>query len=248
MSELRLQGPGPNGQGGDGGENDQYVDLYNNSGSPIDLTNTGTQSDPSVWHLRYVDASGDVKTVALDASKLPAADNGKLPAGGYFLLAGSGYSLSGTAAADQALPSTIGPSQGVQVIAPDGGLSDAVGMTGAHSGYYAGSALSAPSNTSAQFAFARKFNAGVPVDTNDNASDFLLVSTDPTQTGTGAVLGAPAPRDVNSPTDRNDILRSALLDSATGETAGPNQIYTAGSGWQSGHAGDQPHGREHVEQ
>ena len=73
------------------------------------------------------------------------------------------------------------------------------------------------------------FKDGVPVDTRDNQGDFALVSTDPAASGPGAQLGAPAPRGNGSPTARNDILQSGLLDSSVPAQAAPNLIDSSDS-------------------
>lgn len=83
-----------------------------------------------------------------------------------------------------------------------------------------------------QYAVVRRFVGGVPVDTNDNANDFVLVSTvvsgfSRTETnGTFPVtpiLGAPGPQSLTSPYRgvSNPIL-AALLDTTQAANASPN--------------------------
>jgi hypothetical protein len=54
----------------------------------------------------------------------------------------------------------------------------------------------------------------LPQDTNDNAADFVLVSTGATQTPTGfqSALGAPAPENLYSPAVRNSQIKATYVD------------------------------------
>jgi hypothetical protein len=201
---LRFAGPG--------GAADDYVELYNPTANAVDLTG---------WWLGY--PGGVVKL-----------SSGSLPSGGHYLIAGSAYSLSSYASADLAPSGLDLPSDGgVQLIAPDSTVTDAVGMTTAGAAYRAGAGLTAPTQNGNQLAFERRMSGGAPVtDTTNNAADFLLVATDANSTdhGAGAVFGAPAPQDLTSRIDRNDIAQSYLFDPAQTASGTNNRSYNAATG------------------
>ena len=139
VSELRLRGPGEQ----LGVAADYYFDLYNTTDSPVDLTG---------WKLAFTDASGQVQTAEVSPS------GATLAPGGSFLVIGGGYTLGSANAPDRALDAVIDPRQGVAVIAPDGSVSDAVGVTGAAPGYIEGGGLIDPqAQGTAQFAYVRRF-------------------------------------------------------------------------------------------
>jgi hypothetical protein len=65
--------------------------------------------------------------------------------------------------------------------------------------------------------------SGVPQDTNNNASDFVLVSTDGNVGALTAVLGAPGPENLASPVQRNAAFKASLIDPGAASTAHPNR-------------------------
>ena len=77
----------------------------------------------------------------------------------------------------------------------------------------------------------RRIQAGRPVDTDNNASDFVLVAPDAglDNHGVTPVLGAPEPQNLASPVQRNDIAQSFLLDQGAAAAAAPNRVYNAAS-------------------
>ncbi len=201
---VRLAGPG--------GPADDYVELYNPTSGPVNL---------SGWQLGY---SGG-------AVSLPAAS---LPAGGHYLIAGASYSLGAYENPDFAPAGLDLPSDGgVQLIAPNATVTDAVGMTTAAPAYREGAGLVTPSQTGAQLAYQRRMSAGVPVtDKTDNAADFVLVATDANTTdhGAGAVLGAPAPQNLTWRIDANDVAQSYLLNPSEPASGADNRTYNASTG------------------
>jgi hypothetical protein len=82
-----------------------------------------------------------------------------------------------------------------------------------------------PSNVTIanEHSWVRKLETGRPQDTNDNAADFVLVSTFPGQFegALPAVLGAPGPESTQSPIQRNDLVKASLIDAGCYETADP---------------------------
>ena len=210
VSELRLGGPG--------GMHDQYVELFNASGAPLSVAD---------WQLKYERGVGTTGTVPLPDDVIPT--------NGHLLLAGSGYSEGSVAAGDVALP-LVAPHGGVAVIAPDGTSVDAVGFADASGGLYAGTPIPLPASVaSGDYAWARNFADGAPVDTGDNAADFAYVATGGDSGPAGSpVLGAPGPEDLASPVVHNDILQSSLLDPGAAQNASPNTVYTPGSNGSPG--------------
>ena len=71
-----------------------------------------------------------------------------------------------------------------------------------------------------EHSFVRRMESGPPQDSNNNAADFVLVSTEPTQFegNPAAVLGAPGPESSLSPIQRNELIKASLID--------PNCTYT----------------------
>jgi hypothetical protein len=209
IDELRLAGPA--------GGNDQLVDLYNPSSSPVSVGG---------WELdAYL---GGFSTIPLGTV---------IPGHGHYLFSGppGGYYSLGAYAAPNAQLTSGGRTTpawgGVVLVAPGGATIDKVGFTLVGGTLHAGTGLTWPGTLpSGQFAWVRKFANGVPVNTGDNAADFVFVSTSDNDAAHGSpVLGAPGPGDLTSPTVHNDILQSTLLDPAVAATAYPNRIYTAGS-------------------
>lgn len=153
---------------------------------------------------------------------------------GHYLVAPSGYSASGyaagvgtTATPDQVYATGSFPEAGgARLTDTNGVVIDAVGFSSATAaGFREGNGMTPASGVSPsgseQFSFVRKLTGGVPQDTNDNAADFVLVSTTGAVGATTAVLGAPGPENLSSPIQSNAIIKASLIDncSTTGTTA-----------------------------
>lgn len=67
-------------------------------------------------------------------------------------------------------------------------------------------------------------SGGLPVDTNNNATDFVFVDTNGTSVGAGQRLGAPGPENLSSPLNRNGLLTTNLLDSTIAAASPPNRV------------------------
>jgi hypothetical protein len=79
--------------------------------------------------------------------------------------------------------------------------------------------------TNGEFSFARKLASGTPQDTNDNAADFLFISTDGgTYDGVQSQLGAPGPENTSSPIQHNTDIKAALIDPLAAATNAPNRV------------------------
>ena len=218
ISELRFAGPS--------GDGDQFVELYNTS---------TTATSVGGWSLQ----GSNGRAVSIPPGTV-------LPPLGHLLLTGppnlaAGYSLNAYGPSSLQLPFGAGgalriPASGggVRLRSPQGTTIDAAGFTGAPASHTEGTPIAPPppSASDDQFAFVRRASAGAPVDTGDNAADFVQVRAGPGagQAASGTpVLGAPAPQGLPSPTQHNDILQSSLLDRGVGVNAAPNFVFTPGA-------------------
>jgi hypothetical protein len=66
-------------------------------------------------------------------------------------------------------------------------------------------------------------SGGVPIDTNNNVTDFYFVDTNGTQAGGGQRLGAPGPKNLSAPVIISTIA-AAPIDSTQPITASPNRV------------------------
>ncbi|HEY0101534.1 MAG TPA: hypothetical protein VGB76_21590, partial [Pyrinomonadaceae bacterium] len=74
------------------------------------------------------------------------------------------------------------------------------------------------------FSYVRKLGSGLPADTDDNANDFMLVSTGGEAFGaTASVLGAPGPESSTSPAQRNAQIKASLVDPQVSSSGVPNR-------------------------
>jgi hypothetical protein len=206
INQFRLSGPD--------GAADQYAELFN-VGRAVSLGGFTLSS-----------SSGTSVTIPECAPVLPT--------NGTYLIVGGSYSLSSVAPGDLSTPS-LG-SDGLKVTAPDaaGTTTDSVGSTAAQSGYYSGTPLPALSGTPTdQYAWLRLETGAEPVNTNNNAADFQLVSTTGGAIGgVQSTLGSPSPLESGSSgqvTLSNGLVPSTLLDPTQAATASPNFVYQAGS-------------------
>jgi hypothetical protein len=207
ISEFRFRGTN--------GATDEFVELYNQTDQPRDITGWSLVSGGTVLH-----------TVA----------SGLIPPRGHYLIAGASYSLP--AAADGALLVDIPDKAAVALFTnshtfASGPRIDAVGFSAADTFYTEGGGLSPASGitTDSEHAFVRKLTSGVPQDTDNNAADFVLVATDPPVVGHSAVLGAPGAENRTSPTQRFAAITASLIDpqcSGFGSvTSGCSRVRTA---------------------
>jgi hypothetical protein len=233
ISEIRTSGPG--------GLGDDFVELYNNTDTPL----TVAASDASAGYGVFKMGTNCNATPVLIAT-IP---NGTvIPARGHYLLVGSQYSLGAYATGDQTLTSDIESDRNVGVFntADVNNLStvtrlDAVGFgtntdgvtTGACDLLREGSNLPAASGSTLEYSFFRKecdFQgtgctiSGTPKDTNDNSVDFLFADTQGTLTPMGQLLGAPGPQNKTSGVQRNATLVMPLLDSTIAASGAPNRV------------------------
>ncbi|HWS88940.1 MAG TPA: Calx-beta domain-containing protein [Pyrinomonadaceae bacterium] len=234
--------------------NDEFIELYNNSDSPLLVTTTdgseGWAVAASDGIVRFIVPQGTVippRAHFLSPNLLgyslyfyPAGDGGfGLPfAFGDYVLRGDGtdcfgYELDIPDNVGIALFRTSNPSN----FSEETRL-DAVGPTAETNALYregAGYPALTPDDISknlehsffrslCSFGVAACTTPGLPKDTGDNAADFLFVDTEFTATAAGQKLGAPGPENLFSPVQRNAQLSLPLLDRTLSNAAPPNRV------------------------
>jgi hypothetical protein len=233
ISELRTSGPG--------GPGDDFVELYNNTDSPLTIT----ASDASAGYGVFKTGTDCNATPVLIAT-IP---NGTIiPARSHYLLVGPTYSLGGYAAGNQTV-ADIASDSNVAVFSTANVLNlssanrlDAVGFGSNNVAVCAlmqeGTNLQAIGPSALQHSFFRDpcgkggnpatFGAcpsdGKPVDLNNNATDFIFADTAATNTIAGQHLGAPGPENLASPIERNSTIVAVLLDATKAAAAAPNRV------------------------
>jgi hypothetical protein len=226
ISEFRQSGPGTTPVAA-ASANDEFVELYNNTDAPISIGGYGI----AVYNTVF---GGDV------VLGLPAAL--VIPRRGHLLLvttAANGYSLSAYAGADltNSNADLFQSNQGFGLIdASRSVLIDSVGFVGAAGNrpYIEGTGIPVTTNgtrPNVQHSYVRKYDTtgGYPIDTNNNASDFQLVSVTgasfpATPTAVQSLLGAPGPENSTSPIERSALDQPSLVDPTMPRNGGENRV------------------------
>jgi hypothetical protein len=227
ISEFRTRGPA--------GANDDFVELYNNTNSSMNIAGYGV----------FKMGSGCAATPVLLAT-IPNDANAVVPAHGHYLLTGSAYSLAdyggtGAAAGNTPLTADIEDDVNLAVFSTanivdisSANRLDAVGF-GTNTGAVCdllreGTTLAPVGALNIDYSYFRKqcdfvYNVGCtsnlyPKETNDNFADFMFADTQMTPiSGIPTRLGAPGPENRSSPIRRDDsIVSVTLLDSSPGKT------------------------------
>ncbi len=233
ISEFRLRGPA--------GTEDEFVELYNNTDQPITVQATDGSNGWSVV-VSNGQITGPVFTV----------QNGTvIAARGHLLGANSnGYSLSGYpsgiptptpvpaspfggATPDRTWDFDAPDGSGVALFSTTNGTNftaatrlDAAGFTSSPALYREGGGIPSVVTANTEHTYYRDLRGGLPRDTGDNASDFLLVGT--ATSIQISRLGAPGPENIPSPIVNNATIIPTLLDPAVSSTMPPNRVRTFG--------------------
>ena len=236
ISEFRLRGPG--------GANDEFIELYNNTETPISVNTT---DDSAGWALAASD--GVVRFVIPNGTVIPAR--------GHFLgVNSSGYSLASypsgndgtnptTATGDATYTADIADNAGIALFRTSNTENfstatrlDAVGSTAeSNTLYKEGTGYSALTPFDINYAFVRDTcgkgglittfgpcpSGGLPKNTNNNAADFYYVDTNGISSGAGQRLGAPGPENLSSPIQQNATMPVPLLDQTVNGSSLPNR-------------------------
>ena len=234
ISEFRHRGPN--------GVNDEFIELYNNSGADHTVAGAGSG---------YGVATSDGVT------RCTVPNGTVIPNRGHYLCVNSiGYSLAsypagnGTTATGDATFATDMPDNiGIAIFNNNSGGAnyslanrlDAVGATTeADPVYKEGtgySALTLLGGAFYNYSFYRD-NCGkggsittlgncpisTPKDTNDNAADLIFVDPNGTSAGAGQRLGSPGPENLSSPIQRNASFSTNLLDVTVAAGNPPNRV------------------------
>jgi Lamin Tail Domain len=169
ISEFRTRGPN--------GGNDEFIELYNLSSSPINI---------SGWEIKGSNNTGTVSTRAV-------INNGVvLNSGCHYLLTNSnptGGPYSDAVAGNQTYGVGITDDGGIALTLPSGAIVDQVGMSSG-STFKEGSTLS-PLATSSNRGYERRpgGSAGSSIDSDNNNADFRLISPSDPQSASSACIG-----------------------------------------------------------
>jgi len=221
ISEFRARGAG--------GADDEFIELFNTTASPITVS---TSDGTSGWTV-YALAAGGATTV-----KTALIPNGTvIPAKGHLLLTGPAYGLREHAFGDLNYAVGIPDDTGIALfrttaVTPFNAADrlDAVGFTGfaPPNGdiYTEGTPLAPVGTTNGEYSFVRQIGPnGGEVDTNNNAVDFFFVSTTGgTFGGVASILGAPGPQNTINPVNRNNEFRPTLIEPNNSVGASPNRV------------------------
>ncbi|MBN9428843.1 MAG: IPTL-CTERM sorting domain-containing protein [Burkholderiales bacterium] len=227
ISEFRLRGPA--------GANDEFIRIHNETSTALTVAaSSGTG---------YGIAASDGVT------RCTIPNGTVIPAGGSYLCANSGaYSLAGNSSgvADATYTTDIPDNAGIALFNNNSGGGDyilanridAVGSTSeANTLYKEGSGYPALTPFSIDYAWTRDrcgkggsittagtcTALGVPIDTDNNAADFVFVDTNGTSAGGGQRLGAPGPSNLAGPVMGSAVTHD-VFDSCSAVTAPPNTI------------------------
>ncbi|HYE66275.1 MAG TPA: lamin tail domain-containing protein [Pyrinomonadaceae bacterium] len=230
ISEFRLAGPG---QDSTSRVRDEFIELYNNTDAPIDL---------SGYNLGGFDPALNGPAGGLDFVQ-PLPGGSIIPPRGHLLIGDSvGYTLGAYAVLDFDTAPVYNDDffihdQGIRLTSPGGTVVyDSVGFIGgggpgAAIDYVEGTGLPRVSIPPVQWSWVRKMMSGRPQDTNNNAADFMLVAADGNNTLLTAVLGAPGPENILAPRASSEINPSPL-DSKVSNSSAPNlvRVFCASAG------------------
>lgn len=219
ITELRDGGPS--------GSTDDFVEIYNNTDF------TFTQGTGSNILLHLLDAHDGCLTVATRV-----ADGTVIPPRGHYLFAGAEYSLGSYAGKNGDTPTTSNQ-KFAYAVKFNNILMDSVSFGGAVTcnqdpEFFSveGTPLFSLGGANVQYSHVRKMTAGLPQDTQNNASDFDIVSV----TGGNiqgvkqTILGAPGPENLASPVQRNATVKPSLIDPLVASTAPPNRVRSGRGG------------------
>jgi hypothetical protein len=230
ISEFRVRGPN--------GANDEFIEINNNSGADHTVAGGGTG-------YAVAASNGVTRCVIPNGTVIPNR-------GHYLCVNSVGYSLASypagngtTATGDATYTTDIPDNAGIAIFNTSVSANftlanrlDAVGSTSeANTLYKEGTGYPALVPFSIDYSFYRD-NCGkagsittfgpcpvsTPVDTNNNAVDFVFVDTNGTSAGAGQRLGAPGPENLSSPIQRNASFAADLLDICVASTAPPNRV------------------------
>ncbi len=228
ISEFCVRGPN--------GPNDEFVEIYNPSTTPFTVTT--------------VDGSSGYSLAASDGVARFTIPNGTvIPGRGHYLGTNSTYSLTAYATGDATYSTDIPDNAGIALFSTSTPANfvlanriDAVGSTSeANTLYKEGTGYPALTPFSIDYSFYRSFcpgntgvfgtalgcapgSGGLPLDSNNNAADFVFVDTNGTSAGAGQRLGSAGPENLASPIDRNAVLATLLIDSSQAASAPPNRV------------------------
>jgi hypothetical protein len=210
ISEFRYQGPG--------GNNDEYIELYNNTDAPIDI---------SGWGI-YDESGASVKAFAQGAV---------IPPRGHYLVTkqGTQYCMAAYGAPDDTYTSALSNDKGIGLfknnVLSAANRVDSVGTVNTASALFReGTGLPLLGNTgkAVEYAWVRMMplsNGGKPLDTDNNAADFMLVSTDALPiNGVVPALGAPGPEGLTSHDWMNVTAVANPVDPAVAPSLPPNRV------------------------
>jgi hypothetical protein len=211
ISEFRFNGTN--------GTNDEFIELYNKTDSPIIVT---AFDGSAGFTLAAPNAGGVLTTLATIPS------GATIPARGHYLVANNsagGYSLSNYGGTDKAAPDAtytadIPDNSGVALFRTSTPANftlanrlDAAGFSSADPLYREGTGLAPIGTPNAEYSHVRNLTSGFPQDTNQNSADFVLVhTTGAVLNGVQSVLGAPGPENRLSPIQRNAAIKASLID------------------------------------
>jgi hypothetical protein len=233
ISEYRLDGPGVAGATATQQQNDEFVEIYNNSDAE--------------FTVNAFDGSGGYALAASDGvTRFTIPNNTTIPARGHFLGVNStGYSLgvsggyptsSSTAFATGDVTYTTnirsngtgegGVYDGIALFNTANPANftlanrlDAAGSVGVTNPLYReGAGHPNLSSFAVQHSLVRDLKTGTPKDTGNNETDFLFVDTNGTPICTSTAdfrcqrLGAPGPENLSSPIQRNAVIKASLID------------------------------------
>jgi hypothetical protein len=230
ISEFRVRGPN--------GANDEFIELYNNSGADHTVAGGGTG-------YAVAASNGVARCVVPNGTVVPNR-------GHYLCVNSVGYGLATypaghgtTATGDATYTTDIPDNAGIAIfntsVAANFVLAnrlDAVGSTSeANTLYKEGTGYPALTPFSINYSFYRD-NCGksgsittfgacpisTPKDTNNNAADFIFVDTNGTSAGAGQRLGAPGPENLSSPIQRNASFGIGVLDVCVAAASPPNRV------------------------
>jgi Lamin Tail Domain/Calx-beta domain/Domain of unknown function (DUF4214) len=174
ISEFRVRGPN--------GGNDEFVELYNLSPSPVAVGG---------WKLQASNGSGVVST------RVTINSGVTLQPGCHYLMTNSSTSggpYSGAVAGDQTYSTGITDDGGLALTLPDGTVVDQVGLSGG-SAFKEGAPLASLGTSDSNRSYERKPGgaAGSGTDTDNNAGDFQLISPSDPQNSSGCIGPPPSP-------------------------------------------------------